>query len=301
MRLTAAEVKRFFTLWIPLLHYANQRLKVARSFPSKWENARLSPQQVLPVRDALWANDSLLESYIAENPAGLSADDLALVASWKHRVEGSFFIVRHLKKYTVFLSDDEPARAYGVLGLAGSIEETVGPEVPLYVKAVLLPFENRIIYDGLVMPYAIHFGPGIQRDLNETYRALQERGGLLTILGPTAAGTTPESAKKSAQASNKKVLSAFQKDMGQSGLSPKMVEEHTNTIAEFAREFLLAQEPPRLLLDIEQVDVEAYLDSQPGVNLVSLKRFARFLRDTGRMDWDQAEAILDMLKRAQRR
>lgn len=95
------------------------------------------------------ADETLLEQFIATNPADLSTLDLALVESWRYRLAGSFYIVRALKASTVFLSDHAPHHAYGVLGLLRPIEEVVGLTLPVYTKAVLLPFEGQIIYDGL--------------------------------------------------------------------------------------------------------------------------------------------------------
>ena len=43
------------------------------------------------------------------------------------------------------------------------------------VKATLLPYRDRIIYDGLLSPYRIFFGPGIRGDINGTYSRLKER------------------------------------------------------------------------------------------------------------------------------
>ncbi|MCA0454300.1 MAG: hypothetical protein LCI00_10035 [Chloroflexi bacterium] len=52
-----------------------------------------------------------------------------------------------------------------------------------------------------------------------------------------------------------------------------------------------------MLLDFTQKDVEAYQKLKRGdINLVSFKRFVRFLRETGRMDWDEAEQLLDVFK-----
>jgi hypothetical protein len=48
----------------------------------------------------------------------------------------------------------------------------------------LLPFEDKIIYDGLLAPYAIRFASGIRRDLNQAYRSVQQRGEVLTTLRP---------------------------------------------------------------------------------------------------------------------
>jgi hypothetical protein len=293
MHLNESEVARFYSIWFPLLHFVNQHRKVVPSFPKEWRNAGVSPEVVVPVRDALWEDDSLREAFIAENPAGLSQDDQALAESWKYRVEDNFFIFRHLKKYTVFIDGSSPANAYGVQGITGPLEEIIGPYLPIYVKAVLIPFEDRIIYDSLLSSYPIFFGGGIKRDLKETYRDIQERGGIITKLPPDEDKT-----QEQVQSSNKKVLAAFQKALGASGLSPKMIQEHSGGLADFAGEYMVKKTPSGMLLDLTKADIEAYRELRKGdVNFVSFKRFVWFLRDTGRMDWDVSEGLLDFLKR----
>jgi hypothetical protein len=294
MHLTSHEVERFYTIWFPLLHYVNQERKLVSSFPKVWRDAHVQPEVAVLLRDALWEDDDLRKAFIAENPAHLPHGDLALVESWQHHVSGNFFILRHLKKYSIFLSSGSPSCAYGVLGLTGPIEEIIGPELPVYVKTVLLPFEDRIIYDSLLSAYPIYFGAGYRSSFNDTYRDIQEREGVITRLPPHNGDRDPKRIKSS----NKKVLAAFQKALGKSGLSPKMVHEHTNHLTEFANSFLLKKTSPRLLLDITPQDLEAYRVIRKGsVNLVSFKRFIWFLRDTGRMDWDEAEDWLEFLKR----
>ena len=95
---------------------------------------------------------------------------------------GDFYIVRYLKKYTVFLGV-KPERLYGVLGLADPLEVMfAGHPLPVYVRGVLLPFRDRIIYDGLLNVYAVFFGPGIRSDLRETYNRLKRREGIVEQL-----------------------------------------------------------------------------------------------------------------------
>src|SRR5258708_34336109 len=97
------------------------------------------------LRTALWADDRLRERFITTNPAGLSSADLAVVASWQYRRAGSFYLVRALKKYTIFLSEDVPPRAYGVLGLSTPIWELAKRPRPVSVQPLILPFEDTII------------------------------------------------------------------------------------------------------------------------------------------------------------
>lgn len=295
MGLAPTEVKRFYQIWFALLHYINQQRALVAYFPSSWgKHSAVEASTAEPLRDALWADDSLREAFIDENPAKLSSADLALVASWKYRVAGEFYVLRYLKKYTVFLSGGKPVRAYGVLGLVSPIEDIIGPYLPVYLKAVLLPFERKIIYDGLLAPYSVSFGGGYRRDLAATYRDVQEREGIIITLTPddqSEANNLP----KAVQTRNKKILLAFQKELGQSGLSPKMIEQHRDTIARFGQEYLLDEDPPRGLLDLTNNDIETYLN-KTNASPVSFKRFIQFLRNTERMDYEQAESMLEVLK-----
>ena len=75
---------------------------------------------------------------------------------------------------------------------------------------------------------------------------------------PSCHPVTRQQSQEKVQASNKKVLAAFQKALGASGLSPKMIQEHSGNLADFAGEFLIKQTPPGLLLDLTAADIEAY-------------------------------------------
>jgi hypothetical protein len=299
MRLTTAEAERFYRVWVPVLHYVNERLQLVPSFPAKWQiNKPLPTAAAVKLRDALWKDDSVRERFITENPAKFTPEDLALVESWKHRRAGNFFIFRHLKKYSVFLSEESPSRAYGVVGLLSTIEEVVGPYLPVYVQAVLLPYEDRIMYDGLIAGYPVMFGSGIRGDLNDTYRAIQEREGIITALLPSARFVSRAEAPPKVRARNKKILTAFQKDLGRAGLSLKMMVEHVSNIETFAEKQLLRQSRPRGLLDLTTEDIQGYLKA--GGNPVSIKRFVQFLRNTARMEFEKAEDLLAMLKTKRR-
>jgi hypothetical protein len=295
MHLPAQDVERFYRIWFPLLYYVNQQRHLVEYFPGTWGKGSIEPSAAVTLRDALWADDSLHEAFIAENPAKLPPVDLALVASWKYRIAGSFFVIRYLKKYTVFLSGEKPIRAYAVMGLVSPIEDIIGPYLPIYVKAVLLPFEGKIIYDSLLVPYNVSFGGGYRRDLNAQYRNIQEREGITTVLAPDDLPDFDDMCQ-AVQVRNKKILVAFQKDLGQAGLSPKMMEQHCATIATFAQEYLLDEDPPRGLLELTIDDMKTYLGSAKKANPVSFKRFVQFLRNTDRMDYELAESILEVIK-----
>jgi hypothetical protein len=129
MILSSEDTERFYRIWFALLHSVNEQRRLVSSFPATRQQVPLSTVKTL--RDALWADDALRQEFLATNPAGLPLADLQVVANWQHRVAGTLFIFRYLKKHTIFLSSTEPVHAYGVLGLVSPIEELAGPSLPV--------------------------------------------------------------------------------------------------------------------------------------------------------------------------
>ena len=297
MRLPPQETARFYRIWFALLHYVNTQLQLVPTFPAAPGEQDISPEIMMQVRDALWADDALRERFITDNPAQLSTEDVALVASWQYRLAGSFYIFRSLQHYTIFLSTTTPAHVYGVLGLVGTIEETVPLPLPVYTQAVLLPFEHHIIYDSLLTSYNVVFGPGYRHDLQELYRNVQEREGIITSLLPEDQAAREANQHTDILTRNRKVFSAFRRELGKAGLSPQTVETHVATIADFASTVLLNADSPRGVLDMTFADIESYLRGKPGKqSLTSFKRFVRFLLNTGRLDYEAGDALDDLLK-----
>jgi hypothetical protein len=177
------DVELFFKLHRSLMFFVNQRLKVIPDDVASWDDfSSLSPQVHLKVRDAFLQHTDLIQSFVDENPAHLTSDELDIVRSWQHLVHGRFYVFRELKKYTVFLSTTSPAIAYGVLALSQPFEELIGPYLPALTQTVLLPFKSLIVYDGLMSSYKISFGSGIRRNLNQDFKEAKARHGIVTSL-----------------------------------------------------------------------------------------------------------------------
>jgi hypothetical protein len=290
MRLQLQDIKRFYHVWFALLHFINEELHIVPAFPEALSDIPVSPQDTVQLRDALWMHDDLRERFIADNPAQLSAEDLAVVESWQYRIADTFTIVRSLQKHTIFLSHAAPSHVYGVLGLVSTIEETLPLPLPMYAKTVLLPFEHHIIYDSLIVPYNIMLGPGIRSGIQDQYRTLQEREGIITSLLPEDLARSARNQRQEISARNRKVFTAFRRELRKGGLSEHMVDVHATTIEAFAQETLLDADPPRGILDLSVADLQFYLERHPGKQpLTSFKRFIRFLLNTERINDELGE------------
>jgi hypothetical protein len=124
----------------------------------------------------------LIQRFVDENPAQLSEDELEIVLSWRHQISGTFYVFRQLKNYMVFLDGGDPPMAYGVVALTLPFEDMIGPYLPQLTETVLLPFQGRIVYDGLLGGYNLSFGGGFKRLLNDSYRRAKARQGIVTSL-----------------------------------------------------------------------------------------------------------------------
>lgn len=183
MELLEEEIVHYYDLYWPILYYANDILEVLENVESPKDISRCSLKDVAKLRYKLFDQPELIDDFIQKNPMSLSRQDLDIIASWKNCLKGRFFIVRHLKKYTVFLDAEDPPRAYGVLGLYTPLKELIdSSNLPVSVEAVLLPFENKIVYDGILAPSKIIIGKGISRVFDNKYNEAKMRFGIITAL-----------------------------------------------------------------------------------------------------------------------
>jgi hypothetical protein len=177
----------FYRVWGALLAWVNQRRRVVPPFPDPTPDHPIAPELARQVRDVLWADDSLRQQYLAEVGHTLGAAERDLVASWQHRVQGEFVIYSHMKTHSIFMGED----VYGVHGIFTPLD-VMFPFVPKYVGAVLLPFRDVIITDGLMTspPMQMTFGPGIRRMFKNQYSRAREDGQIRTRL-PWLPGSKP--------------------------------------------------------------------------------------------------------------
>ncbi|CAN5465905.1 hypothetical protein BH24DEI1_BH24DEI1_20170 [soil metagenome] len=180
MKLSRQEADLFFELMWALQSFVNQNLRLHPEIATLEDYRACSSETKLSVRRALFASPELIDAFIEKNPQGYAEDRLAVIAGWKHVVAGEFYIERLLKKHAVFISGDD--RVYGVLALHDGFQDIVPRSLPFLVKAVLLPFKGKIIYDGLLEGYNVSFGRGISAGLKESYLAAKQRGRIIESL-----------------------------------------------------------------------------------------------------------------------
>ena len=170
MRLENSDIKLFYRLWFLLLDHVNRTYRVCPETEIIDMERGVDPCSAKSVADYLWSHTGVVEEYLAA--AELPEEHAQIVADWKRCKPGRYILERHLKKGSVFISAEDGA-VYMVKGLCSTWEEMLG-DAPVLLDAVLIPFRDSIISDGLVVPYQIYFGKGARADFKEVYMAAKK-------------------------------------------------------------------------------------------------------------------------------
>jgi len=182
--LEKTDIDLFYRLYSTLLCFVNKQAEILQP-------KTLSPNEfmVLPVgervkvRDALYKQKEYIDQFIkSEDAKEFNSEELAIINGWKHFKKGTFYIYKHLKNHSIFLDDSSgKEKAFAVSGIFDPIEDMF-PTPPVLVETVLIPFKDRIIYDGFFMGYSIYFGPGIRKRLKDSYEEAKHNFDLITQL-----------------------------------------------------------------------------------------------------------------------
>jgi hypothetical protein len=192
MKLSTTDKDLYYKLYPSLMVYVNNKYGIIPNCSTvQYFIKSIEHQDRMEIRNYLLKNMSLIKEYVRENPDNLLLHELSIIKSWENAIQGKFYIFRHLKKHTIFMESGADAKAYGVLGIESTLKELV-PYPPILVDAVLLPFRDQIIYDGLLAGYGVSFGGGIKRSLNATYNEIKQRPGIITSLDQPLVGSDPK-------------------------------------------------------------------------------------------------------------
>ncbi|MFM7440539.1 MAG: hypothetical protein ACKO2V_18400, partial [Snowella sp.] len=182
-----------------ILLYVNQKFELFPQINSTKLFLGLNPEQRFSIHSKLYDNIKIIDTFLVDNPDQLTPEQLTIASQFKRFVRGDFFVERFLTKYTIFI--DEKNKVYGVLGLTEPLNEMIDKSyLPLNIYTTLLPFKDKIIYDGLFKSRNILFGSGIKGELKEIYMAAKQCNRIIETLAKPSSST-----RRKKQTSNKEL------------------------------------------------------------------------------------------------
>ncbi|MBQ9042802.1 MAG: SEC-C domain-containing protein [Eggerthellaceae bacterium] len=163
--LSYAECEQFYALRDGLAVTAHKWLGAdGRLQPHPDESELFDEALLRDTLDEVFAQPAIVERFVAENPLGLSADELAAVAAWKNVISGMFVVFEHASAL-LFMAD---GRLYHVAGLLEPVKAVLGGPFPKVVQTVLLPFAGRVVYYGFAASMPVQMGDGMRRMIDES-------------------------------------------------------------------------------------------------------------------------------------
>ncbi|MDR2171452.1 MAG: hypothetical protein LBP59_15025 [Planctomycetaceae bacterium] len=180
MLLSPDEIKLFYSNFLGLLSFVNDKYNLIQDFGHPKDPAELLPKNVVTLKDKLWDDIEIIDEYINSRKK-MTKEQLQILEGWHNRISGNFVLMKYLKKYAVFL-DQRNNLLYGVIGITNPINLTLPHRLPILIKAVLLPFNDMIIYDSILQPFDIQFGKNVRSDLNEKYTEIKKEKGIITTI-----------------------------------------------------------------------------------------------------------------------
>jgi hypothetical protein len=173
----------FINLYHALLYYTGQ---VRDILPSEMTYDEFIDEPLATkaeCRDPIYEPTPVFDDFLEDQGDALTQKQQKTVREWKRFVRGTFVVLRHLKKHTVFLNTIEPVKAYAVLSLTTDLPEMI-PDyaLPVLIETVLLPYQGVIIYDGIVFGGNVLIGPNMTREMKAEYSAIKKAKQVISAL-----------------------------------------------------------------------------------------------------------------------
>ena len=185
MKLSKREAIAFYSIWLRMTSFINKKYQIDPTYEIPRNLDNLDGQASLAIRDALWENSYWLDEIInGEIEHDFIETELQQVKQWKnHHIISEFVVTEHRSNHTVFMDTKDDGKLYGVYGLLDPFKKIMPPRMmPAVGEAVLLPFNNKIIYDGIFKGHDTVSNPLPLEEISLFYQDAKRKWGTVLTL-----------------------------------------------------------------------------------------------------------------------
>lgn len=174
MILSTSEYRTFFKAHLDLLYFIAQNNRIIPENASFHDFVETDLATKMSCRDLLIENKAILDDYLQAHSKTLSNRQRTIIRDFKRAITGDFIIYQCLRDYAVFIHMQDN-QFYGVKALGDRFDQLFN-DFPALVNATILPFGDKIIYDGFLVSQPLRFGPSYLATINKDYGlALREK------------------------------------------------------------------------------------------------------------------------------
>ncbi|MGI6329375.1 MAG: YecA family protein [Bacilli bacterium] len=165
------EAIKFYKIFSLLCFFANKKYKILEDIKEVEDlfnsNGTLKTEKVALIREKMWSDDKIIQEFIENSKEILSQEELLIAESWQRRISKRFLLYKYIDGKSILIDENQ---VYEVLGIYNSISEKMPfSKLPMFVEMTLLPFKDKIIYDGLFSVLNMILGDGIKDLSNQIY------------------------------------------------------------------------------------------------------------------------------------
>ncbi|MBP9186045.1 MAG: hypothetical protein KBG11_03015 [Bacteroidia bacterium] len=180
MTLTDIEYRTFLRTHLYLLFFVGQQSNIIDNHVTFEQFIDLDISIKSKCRDFLLDNKKLVDDYITTNFNHLSPEQISTLNGFKKTISSTFIIFKCLSKNAIFI-DTKDNKFYAVKALGDSFYEFFD-RFPVLVKTTLMPFNDKIVYDGFINPTGVYFGSGMTSTMKEDYKLAKVNNQILTTI-----------------------------------------------------------------------------------------------------------------------
>ena len=154
----------FYKQFIPFIVWYSQKI----NHPIKrLPNNKVDQNAVAEVVDlASEKHFALADEYVKEK--SLTGREKTFILGFKKSIYDTFIITEYRDNGALFM--DRNSKVYLVKGLISSFKEVLPYDLPIAIRTLILPFDNFIIYNGVVNFIPIKFNKGTSNAIINTYK-----------------------------------------------------------------------------------------------------------------------------------
>ena len=178
MTLPEDERRTFLNAHLDLLRYAGQRGGAISGDMDYQKFLDLNHLKKKECRDVLLENEELIDDFLIHKNGAWDDEQKAVVLAMKRAITGDFILLKCLKHHAIFLEIDTYT-FYAVKALRDPFTQMLD-RFPTYLKTSLVPFKDKIVYDGFLLPYSVVVGAGMKKVLTAAYKTAKRNGEIVT-------------------------------------------------------------------------------------------------------------------------
>ncbi|MDQ1268180.1 MAG: hypothetical protein QG560_823 [Campylobacterota bacterium] len=193
-KLSKEEVKNYYNCYNKLLTFAYSKYAKINKRPKKnsifniMENGTyfcdldlMGSGEISDIRDYFATHPKIINEYLKTEQESLNTLELKTITNFKHILYDQFIIMERINNSEVLAWNTNNKKIYLVYGLYDPIAKIV-QELPCIASLILLEYEERIVFDGLMGVNRVEIGNNMLLDMIEEYRELRDANGVVLRL-----------------------------------------------------------------------------------------------------------------------